>query len=130
MLEGVPQCLSQIRQLLGPLGTVYSTVQCTVKCTEQYTVHCTVKCSVQYRYVMCLVACEVVTSKSVKTKSPSVFSKWGYKTEPKFNNSTIRPGLVCCLGPGPFLQARALIPSQDVFYMSPTRPQGCVNIRI
>jgi hypothetical protein len=75
MLEGVPQCLSQITQLLGRLGTVYSTVQCTVKCTEQCTVHCTVLCLVQYRYVMCLVACEVVTSKSVKTKSPYVFSK-------------------------------------------------------
>ena len=31
--------LSQISQLLGRLGTVYSTVWCTVQCTEQCTVH-------------------------------------------------------------------------------------------
>ena len=32
---GVPQYLSQISQLLGRLGTVYSTVMCTVQHTEQ-----------------------------------------------------------------------------------------------
>ena len=42
---GVPPCLSQISQLLGRLGTVYSTVHCTAQYTEQFKVHCTAKCS-------------------------------------------------------------------------------------
>ena len=45
MNEGGPHYLTQISQLLGRLGIVYSTVQCTVQYTEQCTVHCTAKCS-------------------------------------------------------------------------------------
>ena len=79
---------------------------------------------------MRLVACEVVTSKSVKATSPSV--SLNDKTRPSQNSIIVllEQAWFFCRGPGPFLQTRALIPSQDVLYMSPTRPQGCGNIRI